>query len=127
MSKKRETVWRERLVKKFKENHPTAFIWVNGSLFKRGLPDLTLILGGVCTFLELKVVERRSHDPLRGLDPIQLRVGRQIAQAGGRAVVLTLAWKDEFVGITNLAEDMQTLWVPASDFENTHWRAPALL
>lgn len=119
MSKKRETVWRDKLVKLFRERNQRGFIWVNGSLFKQGFPDLTMIQDGVTTFVELKVATDKVNLFL-GLSQRQKLVCQEIVKAGGRAYCLELVPSLELVRSWNFYTNMAKSH-PQKEFELAIW------
>lgn len=81
----KETHWRSKLIKLFKETHPNEFIWAMDAKFKAGFPDLLVIVDGRTIHYELKAVSFCSFDNLGFFKPIQLSIIRAINRAGGDA------------------------------------------
>lgn len=90
----KETEWRSKLVRQFKEAKPGSFIWTMDAKFKAGFPDLYIVDLGVCKHIELKVFSSTSGTSLASLrkffDPIQISVMRSINKAGGYAIGMAL-------------------------------------
>ena len=92
----KETEWRSKLVRQFKEHKPESFIWAMDAKFKAGFPDLYLIDRETSQgrHIELKVfsdTEGTSLGELRKFfDPIQISIMKSINIAGGSAIGMAL-------------------------------------
>ena len=99
MSKKPETVFKERVLKDLGEI-PRIWVCKIQQVSKRGIPDVLICLGGKFIAIELKKDEQTK------VDPLQDWTLQMIAEAGGMGVIAYPdVWPDILDMLFDLVED----------------------
>lgn len=111
----KETEWRHKIVKDFKEKK-MGFVWVHDAHFKHGFPDLTIVQSGVEAHVELKVVDHQGLDPMKLLSPRQRFVAWELTEAGANVFCVALAKREKTIFVYKYVTE-NSWWVEPQVFK----------
>lgn len=117
----KETEWRSKLVKQFKEHKPNSFIWAMDAKFKSGFPDLYLIHDTSKGFMSSRHFELKVFCSVNGTSigtlkkffaPIQISIMKSINMAGGSAIGMALNKATSNVYLFHPVEEIMFILTP---------------
>jgi hypothetical protein len=109
----KESQWRAKLVKDFKQHfdETEGFIWAMDAKFKAGFPDLLLIIIGQTIHYELKIARTWVLGTTkRYFEPIQLSVMNSINKAHGEARGLLYSIPEAKIYMIDFTRDKQVVF-----------------